>query len=245
MWKGKKVSVIFPTYNEKESIKDAILDFFATKLVDEIVVVNNNATPGTDEEVKKTKARLVHEKKQGYGFAIQRGFKEVKGDIIIVSEPDGTFVGRDVEKLLAYHADGFEAVFGTRTTKGLIWEGANMGFLLKWGNILVAKMIELFFLSRCQLTDVGCTMRLFTRKALKKIQPQFTIGGSHFGPEMIILTLLNDINFVEIPISYLPRVGKSSVTGNWRRTIILAIQMVILTFQYRLKSFFKSEKRRK
>jgi len=168
MWKGKKVSVIFPTYNEKESIKDAILDFFATKLVDEIVIVNNNAAPGTDEEVKKTKARLVYEKKQGYGFAIQKGFREAKGDIIIVSEPDGTFIGRDIEKFLAYHTDGFEVVFGTRTTKGLIWEGANMGFLLKWGNILVAKMIELFFLSRSQLTDVGCTMKLFTRKALKK-----------------------------------------------------------------------------
>ena len=80
------------------------------------------------------------------------------GDIIIISEPDGTFAGRDIYKLLTYYDDGFEVVSGTRTTKGLIWEGANMGFALKWGNILMAKLIELLFLSRSQLTDVGCTL---------------------------------------------------------------------------------------
>lgn len=245
MVKKKKISVIFPTYKEKESIKQAILDFFATGLVDEIIVVNNNAALGTDEEVKKTKARLVYEKKQGYGYAIRKGFKKAKGDIIIVSEPDGTFAGQDIEKLLAYHADGFEAVFGTRTTKGLIWEGANMGFLLKWGNILVAKMIELLFLSPTQLTDAGCTMKLFTRKALRKIQPQFTIGTSHFGPEMIILTIINGIDFIEIPINYFPRVGQSSVTGNWRKTVILALRMILLTLKYRLKSYFPKDKRKK
>ena len=39
MWKGKKVSVIFPTYNEKDSIREAIEDFFTSGYVDEIVVV--------------------------------------------------------------------------------------------------------------------------------------------------------------------------------------------------------------
>jgi hypothetical protein len=34
MWKGKRVAVIFPTYNEKDSIRAAILDYFATELVD-------------------------------------------------------------------------------------------------------------------------------------------------------------------------------------------------------------------
>lgn len=53
MWKGKKVSVIFPTYNERDSIRDAIESFFKTGYVDEIVVVNNNAIEGTTEEVAK------------------------------------------------------------------------------------------------------------------------------------------------------------------------------------------------
>jgi glycosyltransferase involved in cell wall biosynthesis len=65
MWNGKRVSVIFPTYNEKESIRQAIEDFFATGFVDEIVVVNNNAASGTKEEVARTRAKQVFEKKTG------------------------------------------------------------------------------------------------------------------------------------------------------------------------------------
>ncbi len=42
---------ILPTYNEKDSIRRCIEAFEATGVVDEIIVVNNNATPGTSDEV--------------------------------------------------------------------------------------------------------------------------------------------------------------------------------------------------
>src|SRR5215469_7429966 len=101
MWWGRKVSIILPTYNEKDSIRASIEEFLATGVVDEIIVVNNNAVPGTSEEVAKTTAREVLEPRQGYGAAIKRGFREARGDLIIVSEPDGTFSARDVRKMLA------------------------------------------------------------------------------------------------------------------------------------------------
>ncbi len=65
MWEGKTVSVILPTYNEKDSIRKCVEDFFATGFVDEVVVVNNNAVPGTAEEVMNTKARQVFEETAG------------------------------------------------------------------------------------------------------------------------------------------------------------------------------------
>jgi len=151
MWQGQRVSVIFPTYNERASIRTAIEDFFANGYVDEIIVVNNNAAPGTSEEVAKTRAVEVFEPKQGYGHAIQRGLAEAHGDLLILSEPDGTFMGKDVLKLLAY-SDDFDVVLGTRTSRELIWEGANMGFLLKCGNVAVAKMAEFLFNSTSQIS---------------------------------------------------------------------------------------------
>ena len=59
----------------------------------------------------------------------------------MLAEPDGTFLPRDIVKLLAY-SDDCDAVFGTRTTRELIWRGANMGAFLKWGNWAVAKLVE-------------------------------------------------------------------------------------------------------
>lgn len=236
MWRDKKVSVIFPTYNEKESICGAITDFFASGYVDEVIVVNNNAVPGTDEEVKKTPAKLTYEKRQGYGFAIRCGFREATGDIIIISEPDGTFEGKDVVKLLAY-SDDFPVVFGTRTTSILIWSGANMGWLLRAGNILVAKLIEFFF-DTTTLTDVGCTMKLLKKEAIKQIEGQFTVGGSHFGPELMLLVVINGIRFIEIPVNYKKRVGVSSVTGNKIVAFFLGFRMAGLILKYRIRTWF-------
>ena len=133
MWHGKKVAVIFPTYNEKDSIRAAVLNFFQTGLVDEIIVVNNNAAAGTSEEVAGTGAREIFESKQGYGNALLCGIDNTDADLIIFSEPDGTFSGHDVIKLLAY-SDDVPVVFGTRTTREFIWQGANMGKFLRWGN---------------------------------------------------------------------------------------------------------------
>ena len=197
MWNEKTVSVIFPTYNEKDSIRAAIDDFFASGYVDEVVVVNNNAAEGTDDEVGQTKARLVYETAQGYGRAIWKGLAEAAGDILIVAEPDGTFSGHDIVKMLAY-SDDVPVVFGTRTQREFVWEGANMGIFLKWGNWAVGKLVEFLF-NTTLLTDVGCSMRLYRRDAYEKIAPYFSIGGSAFGPQMLLIVVLNGIHFIEIP----------------------------------------------
>ena len=235
MWNKKKVSVVFPTYNEKNSIRKSVNDFFSSGYVDEIIVVNNNAAKGTSEEVKKTKAREVFESRQGYGYAIRKGLKEAKGDLILVSEPDGTFDGKDVVKLLSY-SDNFDAVFGSRTNKNMIWGGANMGGFLKWGNWALAKLIMALF-NATLLTDVGCTMRLISKKSISKIENNFTIGGSQFGPEMMILVLLKKINYIEIPVNYKKRIGESSVTGSKIKAFVLGLQMIYLIVSYRIKSW--------
>jgi glycosyltransferase involved in cell wall biosynthesis len=235
MWRDKKVSVVFPTYNEKDSIRSAIEDFFASGYVDEIVVVNNNAAPGTDDEVRQTAARLVYETAQGYGHAIWKGLQEAEGDLLILAEPDGTFSGNDVIKLLAF-SDDVPVVFGTRTAREFVWDGANMGLFLKWGNYAVGKLMEFLF-NTTFLSDVGCTMRLLHRHAYEKIEPQFTVGGSHFGPQMMLLVILNGFPFVEIPVNYRKRVGVSAVTGNLFRAFTLGCQMILMILRYRLGSW--------
>ena len=235
MWHGRTVSVVLPTYNERDSIRECIDEFLKTDVVDEVVVVNNNAAPGTSEEVAKTAAREVFERRQGYGFAIQRGFREATGDYLIVSEPDGTFLGRDILKLLAY-ADDFDVVYGSRTARMFIWRGANMGLFLRWGNWAVAKLMEFLFNST-NLTDVGCTTRLIHRAALRQIQPYFTIGGSSFGPEMMLLTLLSGQKVIQIPVNYLPRVGQSSVTGDFKKAFVLGMTMIGLVLRYRIQGW--------
>lgn len=232
MWRGKKVAVIFPTYNEKDSIRAATLGYFATGLADEVIVVNNNAAPGTSEEVAGTGAREIFERKQGYGNALLCGIDNCDADLVVLSEPDGTFNPNDLVKLLAY-SDDVPVVFGTRTSREFIWAGANMGLFLRWGNWAVAKMTELLF-NTTILTDMGCTLRLFDAAALRRIRPHLTIGGSHFGPQLLMEVVAHGIPFVEIPVNYKSRVGESSVTGSFWKAFVLGCQMIVLVWQYRL-----------
>ena len=111
-----------------------------------------------------------------------------------------------------------------------------MGAFLRWGNWAVAKLMEFLFNST-NLTDVGCTMRLISRDALVRIAPEFSIQGSAFGPEMMLLSLLHGLRIVQIPVNYLPRVGESSVTGDIRKTVPLGLWMIGVIVQYRFRAW--------
>lgn len=233
MYKDCKVSVILPTYRERDSIRQVIRDFETLGLVDEILVINNNAIEGTSEMVRETSAREIHEGEQGYGAAIRRGFTEASGDLIVVCEPDGTFDARDIHKFLAY-ADDVDIVYGSRTIRTFIWERANMGLLLKWGNWLVAKLLEVLF-NTSYLSDVGCTYRMIRREALLKLLPTFQVTSNFFGPEMMVRGYRMQLRCVQIPINYKERTGESSVTGYLRKSIVLGVQMIILIVAMRFR----------
>jgi glycosyltransferase involved in cell wall biosynthesis len=228
---SKSVSVVLPAYNEERYIRPAVEDFFVPNVVDEVIVVDNNSRDRTAAEAKMTRARVVHETRQGYGFALRRGLVEATGDIVILAEPDGTFIGRDVLKLLAY-ADDFDMVCGTRTTRELLWDQANMGWFLRIGNWTVAKMLQLLF-GGPSLSDCGCTLRLMHRAALEQFRADLTVGGSHFLPEMVILALKRRLKVIEVPVNYRGRVGESKITGNLKGTLKTGFNMIGLIIKYR------------
>ena len=233
MWRGKRVSVILPAFNEVGNVAEAVADFERCEYVDEIVVVDNNSTDGTAALVAGTPARLVRETRQGLGWALRRGLQEAKGDYLILAEPDGTFLARDALKLLAY-ADDFNVVLGTRTTRELLWSEANMGWFLRLGNILVAKMLEVLY-GGPSLSDCGCTLRLIDRASYEKIKPQLSVGGSHFLVDMTICVLAQRLSVIEIPVNYRGRVGVSKITGNLRGTLVTGGQMIALIVGRRLR----------
>jgi glycosyltransferase involved in cell wall biosynthesis len=232
MWQGQRVSVVFPAYNEEAGIAAAVADFSGVDAVDEVVVVDNNSRDRTAAFAEGAGARVVTESRQGYGHALRRGMAEAQGEYIVLAEPDGTFMGKDVLKLLSY-ADEFDLVLGTRTTRELIWRGANMGWQLRWGNWLVAKFLQVLF-GGPSLSDCGCTLRLIRRRALAQMFPRLTVGGSHFLPEMVCLALLHDHRLIEVPVNYRGRVGESKITGSMQTAVRVGLRMLALIVRYRV-----------
>ena len=234
MWQGKTLAVVLPTYNEAGSIADCIRAFDQLGIVDDIVVVNNNAHPDTSPAVATTGAREVFESTQGYGAAVRRGFVETAhADLVCVCEPDATFDPADILKLLPFTAD-VDFVLGSRTVQTFILSGANMGLFLRWGNWAVAKLTEALF-NTVYLSDVGCTFRVRTRDGLTRLSPEFQGNGSSFGFEMMLHAARLRVPLVQVPVKYLPRVGESSVTGDRGKTFQLGMSMIGLCLRERFR----------
>ncbi len=235
MWSRKTVAVIFPTYREKKTLFSVIQEFDSTGYVDEIIVVDNNAEEGTESEVKRTRARFIKEPREGYGRAIKTGVKNTKADLVIFADPDGTYDGKDVVKLLAY-SDDFDAVFGSRTHVPLIGKKSDMTFSRRVLDVFCGKLITLLFLTN-PLSDVICTLSLYSNKSLKKQVDKVKTDGHLFTTELLLSTVKRGIRFIEIPIHYRARVGVHRYTGNFLKQAYWGVKVFFLIINTWISNF--------
>ena len=71
----------------------------------------------------------------------------------------------------------------------------------------MAKLIEVLFNTN-HLSDVGCTYRVLRRPVAEHVARSMTVGGSHAGAEIMLLAITSGVRMVEVPLNYLPRVGR-------------------------------------
>jgi len=230
---SRNVTVVMPAYNEQDAIARVVKQFLAIPLVAEVVVVNNNSKDETAARATAAGARVVLETQQGYGFACRRALMESKTEWTILVESDETFHAKDIHKFVAY-CDDFDVIFGTRTSKSCIWEGANMGWFLRYGNWAVAKYLEYLHNGPC-LTDVGCTYKMLRRSVIKDLSNFWRIGDSSFSPELMVLSIRRRWRCVEIPVNYGSRTGISKITGSFNRAFRLGWRMIFLIMGMRFR----------
>ena len=72
-------------------------------------------------------------------------------------------------------------VIGTRTTRQMIEQGANMEGPLRWGNVLAGKLVELLWWGQePRFTDLGCSYRAIWKDAYLKIRDRLQGIGPEF-----------------------------------------------------------------
>jgi len=65
----------------------------------------------------------------------------------------------------------------------------------------------------------------------------FTVGASHFSPELMIIAIRSGLVCVEIPIHYRKRVGASKITGQFWKAFRLGLRMIAMTIRCRFKFY--------
>jgi glycosyltransferase involved in cell wall biosynthesis len=214
MFRGHRVTVVVPAHNEEGTITEVVRDFRAQPPVDRVIVVDNNCRDLTAERARAAGAEVIAESTPGYGSAIRAGLDhaiDTGAEVLVVTEADGSFRATDVWKLLHYLEDCHMAL-GTRTTRQMVEQGANMDKALRWGNVAMAKLLEAFWYlpHEPRLTDVGCTYRALWASTWRSIRRGTAEPGPAFSPEMICAAYQRGLRVVEIPVHYGARLGGES-----------------------------------
>src|SRR6267154_1175560 len=172
----------------------------------------------------------AYNEEESLGYVID-DFRPHVDEVLVVVEADHSFRAKDLGKLREYLKDA-DMVIGTRTTRQMVEQGSNMRGLLRWGNVIVGKIVEvLWWRQEPRFTDVGCTYRAIWKEAWFKIRDRMEGVGPEFSPEMMIEILRARQRVLEIPVSYYPRVGGSSKHSDsyWKisRTALRMLKTIV------------------
>jgi len=208
MYRDKKISVVIPCYNEEEGI--ALVIPSLPPSVDEVIVVDNNSTDGTSEVAGKLGARVILEKKKGYGAAYKAGLPAVTGDITVTMDGDGTYAVEQIEECIDHLLDnGLDFVSASRFP---LKDTGSMNMTNRIGNwILTAGTFILFFRA---IRDSQSGMWIFK----SGIYPLLDLrsDGMPLSEEIKISAIRHPaIRFDEYHVNYHPRIGEVKL-NKWK-----------------------------
>lgn len=207
----EKISVIIPCLNEQEGIGICISKIISVfdkhNLKGEIIIVDNGCTDNTINIInsfKDKRIKITNESNQGYGNAYIKGFKHVKGHIIIMGDGDDTYDFNEIPRLLDKINEGYDFVIGNRME---IEKGA-MPILHRY----IGRPIFSFLLNRLfdlHISDSHCGFGAIRKDSLDKLN--LSSSGMEFASEILIKAKRNNLRIKEIPIVYSPRLGNSKL----------------------------------
>lgn len=193
------VSVVIPTLNEAGNILEELETIEKeVKYPKEIIIVDGGSTDGTIEIVKKANCKLIIEPRRGYGLALRTGFKQAKGDVIVMVDGDGTYEVRHINLLVdALIEKNAQLCLATR----MYDPNKAMGFMNFVGNKIITFFFDFFYGQF--ISDSQSGFRAISRAAIEKVDLEQT--DMAFATEMLIQFAKKGFKMIEVPSTYKAR----------------------------------------
>lgn len=233
----QNVAVIIPAFNEALCISLVINELLSLKdpisgnqLIDDLIVCNNGSTDQTERLARQAGAAVFNEFRQGYGFACLRGIEQLgregvdSPDVVVFVDGDHSVVATELLLLLDSIQSGNDLVVGSRARH--LQESNSMSTHQLFGNYLASGLIRKLW--REPISDLG-PFRAIRYRALTKLN----MHDKRFGwtVEMQVKAIQAKMNYAEVPVSSLRRIGVSKISGTIKGTIGAAVGIFSMVFK--------------
>ncbi len=203
---GCALTVMIPALNEAANL-DHILPQLKSALATlgpthEVLVVDGGSTDGTQEIVRKHGARLISQKRAGFGGAYVAGFEQARGEYLLTLDADGSHDPAVLADLWTARQLG-DVVIASRYVEG------GSAVMPRWRRFL-SRVLNAAFRRGLSLPvrDLSSGFRLYRTAVLREIE----LLASDFDilEEILIRALAAGYRVLEVPFAYRARVtGRS------------------------------------
>ena len=224
-----RATLVIPTLNEATSIAHVLRSFraaaeaanaleFRTDPIDwEVLVVDGDSADGTGAIAAAEGARVLVERRRGYGRAYRTGFAAATGEIVATADGDATYPVETVPKLVRRLVDErLDFLSGDRMA---YVDRRSMTTEHRIGNWVLNRALALLYhrwvreLPRGRLADSQSGFWVFRRGLLAEVR--LTQDGMPLSEELKIEAIRRGFRFVEVPIRYGERWGPPKLQS-WR-----------------------------
>jgi len=208
---GLRIVFVVPTLNEEAGI-GLVLDGVSKVMQQNnytILVVDGHSEDKTVQIAKDRGVSIIFQRGNGYGDALMTGFdcacEELKADIIVMMDADGTYDPKDLPELLSPILENrADLVVGNRF---LGMKKGSMTFINRLGNRMLSWIARRTL--GIKINDTQCGLRALRTDLMRHIN--LKVEGMPFATEMLAEAKQAKARIVEVPIAYHPRIGDTKL----------------------------------
>jgi len=203
-----RVSVVIPAYDEAggvgECLRSLLQALAAVDFTYEVIVVDDGSTDGTGDEARKVEGvtLIQHRQNLGYGAALKTGIRAAHGEIIVITDADGTYPVERIPDLVREMPE-FDMVVGARTG-----EQVRVPALRKPAKWFLARLAG--YLTEADIPDLNSGLRAFRRSDALRLFGILPSGFS-FTTTITLAMLWTGMRVGFVPIDYHQRKGRSKI----------------------------------